>query len=313
MTETTTTGWTVKAPPRATSLFVNGLFPRRRALVVVSALLGGLLLAYAWPATAVDEGFGFAAGNAPPRGFGATALFAFVSGLAGSFTACNVAVFGAVGPLLGQMSLTRRRRLVHVLHPLGWLAAGLVPVAVVYGVLVGLFGTRTPHVRAVPAAVPPGAVQAMAVFGVVGLVLLVIGLAAVGVLPDPLAGVARRFPNAPLVLLGALLGALLTGCPSPLVRTLFRQVALEREPLYGALVFSLQSIAGFLVMALLFLVLSYGFGGPVQRWLATGPGRGAALTASAFLVAGAFAVGYWDVRLLGDLGLVWWPRAPWSG
>ncbi|MER7707826.1 hypothetical protein ABTX81_33650 [Kitasatospora sp. NPDC097605] len=318
MTETTTTGWTVKAPPRATSLFVDGLFPRRRALVVVPALLGGLLLAWLWASAPADGGnavpaldrlLGHGAGSTPPHGAVAGVLFAFLSGLAGSFTAGNVAVFGVVGPLLGRMSLTSRPRPAHTLYPLVWLAAGMLPVSAGYGALVGLFGTRMPQFSAgsAPGTLPPGLVEAMAVFGVIGLVALVIGLAAAGVLPDPLAGVARRYPNAPLVLLGALAGALLAGRPHPLFRALFRQAALERAPLYGAVAFSLQSIGGVLVAALLLLVLSSVLGAPVQRWLATAPGRGASLTAFAFLLTGAFTVAYWDVRLPGEFGVLWWP------
>ncbi|WP_344345878.1 hypothetical protein [Kitasatospora putterlickiae] len=302
MTETTATGWTVKAPPRATSLFVNGLFPRRRALVVVLGLLGGVLLAYAWPARPVDDGAAFSAaarllghdpGSAPPRGLAAGALFAFVAGLAGAFGAGHLVVLGLLGPLVGRMSLIRRPRAAHALHPLGPLAAGLLPAAVGCGVLEGLLGTRS---------AVPGRVQAMAVYGVAGLVLLAIALAAAGVLPDPLAGVARRFPNAPLVLVGALVGAFPT-----------RRAALERELLSGAVASVFQSIGGVLVMALLLLALFGVLGAPVQRWLASGPARAATLTASALLVAGAFTVAYWDLRLLGDLGVLRWPAAPWNG
>ncbi|KDN82402.1 hypothetical protein [Kitasatospora cheerisanensis] len=322
MTETIT-GRTVKAPPRATSLFVNGLFPRRRALVVLLGLLGGLLLAWAWSSKLADDEIGFTTANqllghdaksTPLSGIAAGVLFAFVSGLAGSFTACNVAVFGAVGPLVGQMSLTRRQRLAHALRPLGWLTAGMLPVSAGYGVLVGLFGTHMPQfsTASTHGTLSPRILQAMIVFGAIGLVMLVIGLAAAGVLPDPLAGVARRFPNAPLVLIGVLVGAFLIGRPYPLFRNLFRHAAQEHNPLYGAVAFSLQSIGNILVMAVLFLVLSFALGTPVQRWLATKPGRAATLTATAFLVAGAFTVIYWDVRILGNLGYLWWPKAPWN-
>ncbi|MER5353147.1 hypothetical protein ABT093_22785 [Kitasatospora sp. NPDC002551] len=320
----TITGRTVKAPPRATSLFVNGLFPKRRALVVLLGLLGGLLLAYAWSSELVDDKIGFTtanellghdARNTPLGGISAGVLFAFVSGLAGSFTACNVAVFGAVGPLVGQMSLTRRQRLVHALRPLGWLTVGMLPVSAAYGVLVGLFGTHMPQFSTASAhgTISPRMLQAMIVYGLVGLVMLVIGLAAAGVLPDPLARVAARFPNAPLVLVGALVGGFLIGRPYPLFRNLFRHAAVEHNPLYGAVAFALQSIGNILVMALLFLLLSFALGARVQRWLATKPGRAATLTASAFLVAGAFTVIYWDIRLLGRLGYIWWPTAPWNG
>ncbi|MFJ6216195.1 hypothetical protein ACIQGZ_23140 [Streptomyces sp. NPDC092296] len=320
MTETTA----VPAPmaPRATSLFVNGLFPRRRALVVLLSLLGGLLLAYAWSSKVADDEIGFNtadhllghdARNTPLTGIATGVLFAFVSGLAGSFTACNVAVFGAMGPLVGQLSPTRRQRLAQALRPLGWLAAGMLPVSAAYGVLVGLVGTHMPQFSlAVTSGISPRIAQAMIVFGVIGLFMLVLGLAAAGLVPDPLAGLARRHPNAPLVLVGVMVGGFLIGRPYPLFRNLFRHAADEHNPLYGAVAFSLQSIGNILVMSLLLLILSYGFSPPVRRWLAGKPGRAATLTASAFLVAGAFTVVYWDIRLLGTLGYIWFPKAPWN-
>ncbi|WP_329137688.1 hypothetical protein OG552_28375 [Streptomyces sp. NBC_01476] len=322
MTETTTTAPAPEAPPRATSLFVNGLFPRRRALVLLLGLLGGLLLAYAWSSNVADDEIGFNtanhllghnAVNTPLTGIATGVLFAFVSGLAGSFTACNVAVFGAVGPLVGQAGLTRRQRLAQTLRPLGWVTVGMLPVSAAYGVLVGLVGTHMPQFStAATAGISPRIAQAMIVFGVIGVFMLVLGLAAAGLIPDPLAALARRRPNAPLVLVGVMVGGFLIGRPYPLFRNLFRHAADEHNPLYGAVAFSLQSIGNILVMSLLFLILSYGFGRPIQRWLAAKPGRVATLTSSAFLVAGAFTVIYWDVRLLGSLGYIWFPKAPWN-
>lgn len=321
MTETTTAP-APTALPNATSIFVNGLFPRRRVLVLLLSLLGGLLIAYAWSSKLADDEIGFNTANrllghdaksTPLTSIAAGVLFAFVSGLAGSFTACNVAVFGAVGPLVGQISLTRRQRLTHALRPLGWMTVGMLPVSAAYGVLVGLVGTHMPQFSlAAVSGISPRIAQAMIVFGVIGLFMLVIGLAAVGLIPDPLAALARRRPNAPLVLMGAMVGGFLIGRPYPLFRNLFRHAAEEHNPLYGAVAFSLQSIGNILVMAVLFLLLSYVLGRPVQRWLATKPGRVATVTASAFLVAGAFTVIYWDVRLLGTLHYIWFPKALWN-
>src|SRR5438874_806059 len=95
--------------PAQTSLFVNGMFPRRRWLVLGLSVLGGLLVAYAWSAQLADDTIGFNVADAllgrdakstPIGGILSGVVFAFVSGLAGSFTACNVAAFGAVGPLV---------------------------------------------------------------------------------------------------------------------------------------------------------------------------------------------------------------------
>jgi cytochrome c biogenesis protein CcdA len=310
------------AVPRQTSLFVNGYFPRRRAAILGAGLFGGFLLAFLWKASLVDDAIGFNAAHAmlghdarttPISGVASGVLFAFVTGLAGSFTACNVAVFGAVGPLLGQ-SETRRARLADTLRPIGWLGLGTVSVSAAYGALVGVMGTRMPQYSTKPShGLSPRALQAMVSFGLVGVVMIACGLAALGILRDPLAPLARRFSQAPLVLMGMLIGLFLVGRPYPLFRAMFRHAAETHNPAYGAVAFALQSIGNTLIMALLFLLLSAGLRGRVQRWLAEKPARVSVLTATAFLVAGAFNVAYWDVRVAHGLGYLWFPTAPWNG
>jgi hypothetical protein len=309
--------------PRATSLFVNGYFPRRRLLVLLLGIAGGVLAAYAWNAKLVDDQIGFNTANAMlGRDANATAigsigsgvLFAFVSGLAGSFTACNIAVFGAVGPLVGQGSQSRGSRLLTTAKPLGWMAAGMIPVSAVYGALVGIIGTRMPQYSTVRHATgfSPRTIQTMIAFGVVAMVMVVCGLAALGLIPDPLARIARRFPNFPLVLMGALIGGFLIGRPYPLFRDLFRHAAETHNAAYGAGAFVLQSVGNMLVMSVLFVLLSYVLGARVQRWVEVKPSRATVLTASAFLVAGMFTAVYWELRVLGRLGYIWFPTAPWN-
>ncbi|WP_371483243.1 hypothetical protein [Kitasatospora sp. NBC_00315] len=306
-----------------TSLFVSGAFPRRRGLLVVASAAFALFLSYAWSSKLVDTEIGVNTANAllghdahktPIAGIAAGVLFAFVSGLAGSFTACNIAVFGAVGPMVGQAG-SRGARFLQTVRPLGWMAAGMIPVSAAYGALVGLAGTHMPQFSTASSPAghfSPRTVQSMVTFGLIGLVMVVLGLAAAGVLKDPLAGVSRRFPNAPMVLLGALIGGFLIGRPYPLFRDLFRHAATTHNPLYGAAAFTLQSVGNILVMSLLVIALSYGAGRRLQRLLTARPGRIAAVTAVAFLVAGVFTMVYWDVRVLGRLGYIWFPTAPWN-
>jgi hypothetical protein len=311
----------VPDPPRQTSLFVTGNFPRRRWLTLLVGVVGGLLTAYAWNAKVADDQIGFTSANAmlghnahgtPIAGIASGILFAFVTGLAGSFTACNIAVFGAVGPLVGQAP-SLRSRFRHIVRPLGWISAGLIPVSAAYGALVGLVGTHMPQFStAASKGLSPRSLQSMLTFGVIGLVMTVLGLAAAGLVKDPLAALSRRFPNAPLVLVGAMIGGFLIGRPYPLFRDLFRHAAKTHNPLYGASAFVLQSLGNVLVMALLFVLLSYGLGGRLQRWIAAEPARAAVLTAVAFLVAGVFTVVYWDVRTLARLGYLWFPPSPWT-
>lgn len=299
------------------SLFVTGRFPRRRLLTALVGVLGGLLLAYLWTPTLVDDQIGFNTANTllgrdaestPVGGIASGILFAFVTGLAGSFTACNIACFGAVGPMLGEGS--RRQTLRASLRPLTWVAAGMIPVSAVYGALVGLIGTRMPQFSPVSGhGLSPRATQSMIAFGFVGIVMIGLGLAAAGVVPDPLASPARRFPNAPLVLLGSLIGVFLVGRPYPLFRELFQSAANSHDPLYGAGAFMLQSFGNIVVMGLLFLVLSVPFGRRLGAWFAASPSRISALTSVSFLVAGVFSVAYWDLRTLSQVGYFWFPSS----
>jgi hypothetical protein len=150
------------------------------------------------------------------------------------------------------------------------------------------------------------------VFGVVGLAMIGLGLTALRLLRDPFARVAGRFPYAPMVFLGVLVGGFLIGRPFPLFRKLFRSAAESGDPFYGAGVFVLQSLGNITITVLLVLVLSKVAGGAITRRLAADPARATAITAAALLVAGVFTVMYWDIRLLASTGVLpWYPLAPW--
>lgn len=306
---------------RPTSLFVNGYFPRRRTLVLVLGIIGGLFIAYAWNAQLTDDDIGFNSANAmlghtansptAISGIGSGILFAFVAGLAGSFTACNIAVFGAVGPLVGQ-SQSRGSRFIETIKPLGWMAVGMIPVSAIYGGLVGIIGTRMPQFStASSSGYSPRTIQTMIAFGIIGAVMVACGLAALGMIPDPLARISSRWKNFPLILMGALVGGFLIGRPYPLFRDLFRNAATQHNVLYGAGAFVLQSIGNMLVMGILFIILSYALGGRVQRWVTANPTRGAILTSSAFLIAGAFTLGYWVLKTMARQHDFWFPTPPW--
>lgn len=309
------------ASTRQTSLFVDGRFPRRRVIILALSIIGGVLMAYAWSSKTADDTIGFNTANAilghdarttPISGVASGILFAFVTGFAGSFTACNVACFGAVGPLVGSAT-TQREKLAQTLKPVGWIAAGLIPVAAAYGALVGIVGKRMPQFStAKTSGLSPRSYQSMIAFGSIGLIMFILGLAALGLIPDPLAAVSRRWKNAPLVLMGVLIAGFLIGRPYPLFRAMFRDAAIRHNPLYGMVAFTLQSIGNIIVMALLFVILSYGVGGRLQRWLAAKPGRTAIVTAAAFIVAGVFTMIYWDVKVLARYDYLWFPKAPWN-
>ncbi|MTE22534.1 hypothetical protein F0L17_26250 [Streptomyces sp. TRM43335] len=310
-------------PDRPRSLFVNGHFPRRRGLVVCLAALFGFALTVVWSHEFVDQTIGANVAGALLGQDAATAslsgslagiAFALATGVAGTFTACNVAVFSAVAPLAGR-TRSRRDRSARLLRPLGYLAAGSVAVSAVYGVVVALVGTGMPQFRlGSPGAggFPPVLVQAMVVFGIIGAVMVWLGLASLGLVPDPLARVSARFPNAPLVVMGALIGGFLIGRPYPLFRRLFHDAAESGNVLYGAASFSLQALGNLVVMGVLFVLVSLLAGERLHRWMSAHPGRASAVIAAAFIAAGVFMVLYWDVRILAYRDLIWFPMAPWA-
>ncbi|MBB5801552.1 MFS family permease [Saccharothrix ecbatanensis] len=307
-----------------TSSFVNGHFPNRRWLVVALSALAGFMLTVVWSAHFVDSTIGDNVANTllghnaketPIEGILSGIAFAFVSGIAGTFTACNIAAFGAVAPMLGAAE-TRWARLRGVLKPIGWLAVGIIPVSALYGVLVGIVGTRMPQfatAASTPGTLNSRSIQTLIVFGVIGLVMIYMGLAALGLVRDPFRRIARRFPNAPMVFMGVLIAGFLIGRPFALFRQMFRDAAESHNPLYGAAAFTLQSVGNIVVMALIFLALAYFTGGRLQGWLSANPARVAAITAAALIVAGVFTFLYWDVRLLARREIIpWYPMAPWS-
>lgn len=162
-----------------------------------------------------------------------TAL-AFTSGLAGTFTACNIAVFGTVAPMLGTVGT------VEVLPLDQWavggdaddqqeravedhvsLAADPGTVPVVTQAPAAQVpaperdadgGARTPICAVRPAldviggqsgrdvacpGQPPVRWEEAQSCGVIGLSMFWLGLSALGYAPDPFAKSARRFPHAP--------------------------------------------------------------------------------------------------------------------
>jgi hypothetical protein len=295
--------------------------PRHRARLVVLGVLAGAIAAALWSFTFVDSVIGDNVANTllghnakgtAITGVAAGAIFAFVSGLAGTFTACNVAAFGAVVPLVRQGD-SWHHRLGETMRPLSRLAVGMIVVSGLYGAIGALIGERLPQLTTatVGDGLPVRLIQASVVFGIIGLAFIWLGLAAIGLLPDPLARLERRFPNARLVVLGALVGGFLIGRPFPLFHKLFAYAAQTHNPLYGAAVFILQSLGNVVVMSVLFALLMLVAKGRFARWLAAKPSRLATVTAVAFIVAGSFTFLYWDVRLPAMFGYGWYPTAGW--
>lgn len=299
---------------------VSAQLPRRRWLIITLSVLAGALLASLWSFHFVDSVIGDNVANTllghdareePITGLVAGTAFAFVTGLAGTFTACNIAAFGAIAPMADSASGVR---LMRMLRPVGWLTVGMVAVSAVYGAGGVLVGDALPQLSEAvhSSGIPYRLIQASIVFGIVGAAFLYLGLAALRVVPDPLERASARFPNIRLVVLGALIGGFLIGRPFPLFRELFAYSVATGNPFYGAAVFVLQSLGNITLVIALFALLVYGTRGRFVRWLAAKPARVTTLTAVAFIVVGAFTVLYWDVRLPAQFGFGWYPVVDWG-
>lgn len=290
-----------------------------RSLIVLSSVLLGALIALLWSVKLVDSDIGHNVANgllgqeAQQVDLTSTVtalVFAFVTGLAGTFTACNVAVFSAIAPSVRDGS-TRRGSVRRALQPLGWLTLSAVVVTSLYGVLATVLGNRLPQLSTrVVDGIPVRLWQSVVVFSVIGLVLLYLGLAALRLVPDPLAGVTARWPQTPYVVLGVLLGAFTIGRPWPMFDRLFRHAADTGNPLLVSGALALVIIGNMLLMAALLLLLSMT---RFPRWLQAVPSRIGAATSFALLAGGAFTLIYWGWRVPARVGYYgWFPTVPWS-
>ena len=106
--------------------------PPTRARLVLLSVLAGLAPAVVWSASLVDSVIGRGisdsvlgteAEDMAFTGSFMAAIFAFVTGIAGTFTACNIAVFGAIAPMVAQRQ-SFSQKLLEVLKPVGWLGSG---------------------------------------------------------------------------------------------------------------------------------------------------------------------------------------------
>lgn len=292
--------------------------PTRVAGTVLISIAAGLLLAVLWSYEFVDSVIGDNVANTllghdakgtPIVGNGAGLLFAFVSGFAGTFTACNIAMAASIGPMSQASAGQRGAALRTLLRPLGSFAAGMVSVSAVYGFVGVLLGDRLPQLSTdMVGTMPARLLQSSIVFGLVGLAFGYLGLAALGVVRD----VFANRPTARVVVLGALVGAFLIGRPYPMFVKLFGWAAETGNPLFGAATFVLQSLGNILLVSAVFAVLVLGTRGRFLRWLSANPRRTAVVTGALLLGLGVFTVVYWDVRMPSNFGVGWFPTMPYN-
>ncbi|BCB82287.1 hypothetical protein GCM10022251_47090 [Phytohabitans flavus] len=277
------------------------------------SVLAGLALAVLWSYEFVDSTIGDNVANTllghdaketAIAGTAAGLLFAFVSGLAGTFTACNIAMAASIGPMSQASRAGSAGALRAILRPVAYLTAGMVSVSAVYGFVGVLLGDRLPQLSTARVGdMPVRLIQTSVVFGIIGLALIYLGLAALGTLPDIFAG----RPVARVVTLGALIGGFLIGRPYPLFNKLFHWAADTGNPLYGAGAFVLQSLGNIVIVTVLFALLVALTGGRFLTWLSATPRRAAAVSGALLLALGVFTVIYWDVRVPALFGFGWFP------
>ncbi|MCC8243320.1 hypothetical protein [Saccharothrix luteola] len=289
----------------------------RPGRLIVGSVIAGVLLSVLWSYEFVDHVIGANVANALLGEDAATAsiagtaaglVFAFVSGLAGTFTACNIAMAASIGPM-SEAGGAAQGTLRSLLRPLGFFTAGMVGVSAVYGAVGVLIGPSLPQLSsAMVGDMPVRLVQSAVVFGLVGLVMAYLGLAALGVLPD----VFRDRPVARVVVLGALVGAFLIGRPYPMFIKLFRSAVDSGNPLFGAGTFVLQSVGNVLLVAIVFAALALGTKGRFLRWFSSNSRRSTVVSAALLISLGVFLLVYWDVRVPSIFGIGWFPTMPYN-
>ncbi|WP_228122237.1 hypothetical protein [Saccharothrix syringae] len=288
-----------------------------RGGVIAAGAAAGVLLAVLWSYEFVDHVIGANVAGAllgedaaamSIAGVASGLAFAFVSGLAGTFTACNIAVAASLGPM-GQASGAAPGPVRPLLRPLGLFTAGVVGVSALYGAIGVLVGPDLPQLSTDTAGgVPVRLLQSSVVFGAVGLAFTLLGLASLGVVRDPF----RDRPAARVAVLGALVGAFLIGRPYPLFVKLFRSAVESGNPLYGAGAFVLQALGNVLLAVVVFVVLALATGGRFPRWFASGSRRATAVGAALLIALGVFLLVYWDLRVPSLFGFGWFPTMPYN-
>lgn len=294
--------------------------PRWRP-VIIGTLVGGLL-AVAWSYRLVDdvigqtlarEMLGREADEMPLTNTLGAMSFALATGIAGSFTACNVAAFCALSPMTTQ-GLDGRGRVQAAARTMGSVAVGAMTTAGLYGAIGAWFGPEIPQLSTsvIGDGFPVRLLQSAVVFGFLGLIMLAVAILIISS-RRPAALTRLAHSRWALVGIGGLIGMFLIGRPFPMFMQLFRYAAETHNPFVGAVTFALQALGNiFFIFAVLTLVLWLA-GDRLGRWLTAAPGRLARLSAGTFAAAGAFLFLYWAVRVPALFGYGFFPRMPWNG
>lgn len=310
---------TLPAPAEQTHRPLPRRHPHAWRIAAISGL-AGLTLAIFWSFTFVDSVIG---GNVASSlmgedaehltitNLGAGVLFAVVSGLAGTFTACNAAAAAAFAPMSELRCATGQSLggIRALLTPIAYLTLGMTLVAGSYGFLGVIFAEHLPQLSTGSTfGIPDRLLQASLVFGIIGLALTSLGLASLGLIKDPF----RDRPTLRVLTLGALIGAFLIGRPYPLFNKLFRWTAEQDQPFLGAGVFILQSLGNITLMVLLYAAAAHLSRGRALTWLTHSATRSQLISGALLIALGAFTFIYWDLRVPAQFGFGWFPLMPYE-
>jgi cytochrome c biogenesis protein CcdA len=312
---------TVATPASTTSLEVGS---RTWVLGIFAiSLIAGLFIAMAWSFQVADGVLGQNIANtalgqsaidmridASGQWFGI--VFAFVAGLATTFTACNCVVFSCIAPLAAAKGQQRRS----LWRIIGWMALGIVLVTGAYGAAGAVFGHSIPALSDAKLDIGTGypirLAQSTIVFSVLGLVLLIWGAHTLGIVPNPLGRLSAGQPWLKPFGLGLMIGFFSVGRPFALFHKAFEYAAYTGNPILSAGAMALQGLGNIVFMILLLLLLMYGTGGRFERWMFKYPGRVALVTAISMIIGGAFFLGYWGLRVPSYFGIGWFPHMPYN-
>jgi hypothetical protein len=287
----------------------------RRVIWAMSAMGLGVLIAGFWNYKLVD-GFGrqvvaantigntqHLASTYASNGMAFGLIFAAVAGVAATFTACNCVVFAMLpGLACGTDRSAGRRTALQVLLRFG---IGVIAVGALYGAFVGNLGAAA---AAKYNAQASRLLQAETVFTILGVALVIWGAVEFGFLrflTNRLPAGFRQFMGATTTragIMGVIVGTFAIGRPYPVFRDLLAYAASSHNPLYGALIMSVQGVGQIALMVILFLILVWAFGGRLARWAAARPAGPVLLTAVALVAGGSYFIFYWGIALSTHIG-----------
>jgi sulfite exporter TauE/SafE len=277
-------------------------------MYLLVAALAGVVVAGFWNFRVVD-GFGAdivaantigdyrgKAGEFAVLGAAFGFLFAFVAGLAATFTACNCVAFAMIPGLVCAPDARAGR--ATALASLRLLLFSVVVVSAIYGAFVGWLGPV--GVAAINAREVRFA-QAGIVFSVLGIAMLIWSAIELGLLDRVTrrcTPATREFfaqPTTKAAIMGLMIGAFAIGRPYPVFREFLLYAAQAQSPVYGAAVMALQGIGQTVVMVIAFLLLIAIVGARLRTWVTSRPNQPALVSAVALAAGGAYFVFYWGI------------------